>query len=125
MILVDTTVWVDHFRDGDPLLAELLDRGETLAHPWVTGELALGQLRGRAEILRLLGHLPQATVATAAELLGFIERHELSGLGIGYVDAQLLAATKLTGDAQLWTRDRRLRAAAERLGAVYLRGFAR
>ena len=119
MILVDTAVWVGHFRDGDPRLAGLLDRGETLAHRWVTGELALGHLRGRAEILRLLGHLPQAAVATPAELLGFIERHELFGLGIGYVDAQLLAATMLTGDAQLWTHDRRLRATAERLGAAY------
>lgn len=93
MILVDTGVWIDHFRGGDALLTGLLERGETLAHTWVTGELALGHLRGRAEILRLLGHLPQATVATGAELLDFIERHELLGLGIGYVDAQLLAAT--------------------------------
>ncbi len=81
-------------------------------HPWVTGELALGRLRAREEILRLLGHLPQATVATAPELLGVIERHELFGLGIGYVDAQLLAATMLTDDAKLWTRNRRLRDAA-------------
>jgi predicted nucleic acid-binding protein len=84
VILADTSVWVDHFRDGDPLLAGLLDRGQTLSHPSVIGELALGHLRGRAEILGLLGHLPQATVATAA--------------GIGYVDAQLLAATVLTAD---------------------------
>lgn len=118
MILVDTAVWIDHFRDGGSSLAGLLERGEVLAHPWVTGELALGQLRGRAEILRLLGQLPQATVATAAELLAFVERHELFGLGIGYVDAQLLAGTRLTDDARLWTRDRRLRAAAERLGAA-------
>jgi predicted nucleic acid-binding protein len=120
VILIDTTVWIDHLREGDPRLTGLLDRGEALVHPWVTGELALGHLRGRAEILRLLGQMPQATVATAAELLGFIERHELFGLGIGYVDAQLLAATLLTDDAQLWTRDRRLRAAAERLGAAYV-----
>ena len=119
MILVDTAVWIDHFRDRGSLLAELLERGEVLGHPWVTGELALGRLRGRAEILRLLGHLPQATVATAAELLALIERHELFGLGIGYVDAQLLAATMLTDDAQLWTSDRRLSKAAERVGAVY------
>jgi len=125
VILVDTSVWVDHFHEGDPLLAGLLDSGEILAHPWVTGELALGHLRGRAEILRSLGHLPQATVATAAELLGFIERHELFGIGIGYVDAQLLAATKLTDDARLWTRDRRLRSAAERLDAAYRRSAAR
>jgi predicted nucleic acid-binding protein len=118
VILVDTTVWIDHFRGGDPLLVELLDRGEALGHPWVTGELALGHMRARAEILRLLGQLPQATVATAPELLSFIEGHELFGLGIGYVDAQLLAATLLTDDAQLWTRDRRLREAAERLGTA-------
>lgn len=119
MILVDTAVWIDHFRDRSSLLAEFLERGEVLGHPWVTGELALGRLRGRAEILRLLGHLPQATVATAAELLAFIERHELFGLGIGYVDAQLLAATMLTDDARLWTSDRRLSKAAERVGAAY------
>lgn len=122
MILVDTGVWIDHFREGDPLLAALLDRGGALGHPWVSGELALGHLRGRGEILRLLGHLPQATVATAPELLGFIERHELFGLGIGYVDAQLLAATMLTDEAELWTRDRSLRAAAERLGAAAATG---
>ncbi len=119
MILVDTTVWIDHFRDGDPLLVRLLERGKVLAHPWVTGELSLGRLRSRAETLRLLGHLPQATLATAVEQLAFIERHELFGLGIGYVDAQLIAATRVTHDARLWTRDRRLRAAAERLRVAY------
>lgn len=67
----------------------------------------------------MLEHLPQATVATAAELLEFISRRELSGLGIGYVDAQLLAATMLTNDGRLWTRDRRLRSVAEHMGALY------
>ena len=119
MILVDTSVWVDHLRDGDPLLAGLLGRSEVLAHPWVTGELALGHLRGRAEVLGLLGQLPQATVATAAELLEFIERRELVGRGVGYVDAQLLAATLLSEDTRLWTRDRRLHAAAEDLGTAH------
>jgi predicted nucleic acid-binding protein len=119
VILVDTAVWIDHFRDGDRVLAKLLNGGVVLAHPWVTGELALGHLRGRAEILRLLHDLPQAAVATAAELLEFIEHHALSGLGIGYVDAQLLAATMLTDDATLWTRDRRLQAAAQQLGTAY------
>jgi predicted nucleic acid-binding protein len=119
VILVDTAVWIDHLRDGDPHLAQLLDSGVVLAHPWVTGELALGFLRARGEILRLLHDLPQATVASAAELLELIERHELFGLGIGYVDTQLLAATMLTADATLWTHDRRLRAAAERLGTAY------
>jgi predicted nucleic acid-binding protein len=119
VILVDTPVWISHFRDGDSHLAELLDRGVILAHPWVIGELALGHLRGRAEILRLLHDLPQATVATGAELLQLIEHHELFGLGIGYVDAQLLAATMLSDDASLWTHDRRLRVAAHSLGTAY------
>jgi predicted nucleic acid-binding protein len=119
VILVDTAVWIDHFRDGDPHLAELLDHGVILAHPWVTGEIALGHLRARAEILRLLHDLPQATVATGTELLQFIEHHELYGLGIAYVDAQLLAATMLSDDATLWTNDRRLRAAAQSLGTDY------
>ncbi len=119
MILVDTAVWIDHFRDGDRHLAGLLDHGAVLGHPWVTGELALGRLSARAEILRLLDDLPQASVATAAEVVGFIEYHELFGLGIGYVDAQLLASTMLAAPAALWTRDRRLRAAAERLGTAY------
>jgi predicted nucleic acid-binding protein len=121
VILVDTAVWIDHLRDGDPALTALLERGEVLAHPWITGELALGRLRARAEILKLLGDLPQAAVATPAELLGFIEHHELHGVGVGvgYVDAQLLAATRLTADARLWTRDRRLSAAAARFGAAY------
>jgi predicted nucleic acid-binding protein len=119
VILVDTAVWIDHFRDGDPALTGLLERGEVLAHPWITGELALGRLRARAEILKLLGDLPQAAVATPAELLTFIEHHELHGIGVGYVDAQLLAATRLTADARLWTHDRRLSAVAARLGAAY------
>jgi predicted nucleic acid-binding protein len=120
VILIDTSVWVDHFRYGDPALIRLLERGEVLAHPWVTGELALGHLRRRAEILTLLDGLPQATVGTAGELLVFIERHELPGLGVGYVDAQLLASTMLTAEAGLWTRDQRLRAAADRLGLGYV-----
>ena len=115
MILVDTAVWIDHLRDGDENLAGLLEHGVVLAHPWVTGELALGNLRARAEILRLLDDLPQASVATPAELRAFIDRHVLAGAGIGWVDAQLLAAAMLT-DARLWTRDRRMHTAAERLG---------
>jgi predicted nucleic acid-binding protein len=119
VILVDTAVWIDHLRAGDAELGALLEHGAVLAHPWVTGELALGHMRGRVEILLLLDDLPQATVATPGELLAFIDHHELLGLGIGYVDAQLLASTMLTDDATLWTRDRRLQTAAERLGAAY------
>ena len=121
MILVDTSIWVDHLRDGDAALAAVLEQGQALAHPWVTGELALGRLRDRAGVLQLLDQLPQAVTATAAELLAFVEHHKLFGIGIGYVDAQLLASARLTEDAELWTRDRRLHAVAERLGLAYTR----
>ena len=113
--LVDTSVWVTHFRAGDATRADLLDRGLVLGHPWVVGELALGQLRQRDVVLGLLAGLPQAAVATAVEVAAFIGTHRTYGLGIGYVDVQLLAATRLTGDALLWTGDRRLAAAAGRL----------
>lgn len=119
MIVVDTAVWIDHLRDNDPRLAGLLDAGAVLGHPWVTGELALGSLRNRVEILRLLDNLPQATIATATEVRELVERHKLFSLAIGYVDAQLLAATMLTPDADLWTRDRRLHAAAQQLGVAH------
>ena len=119
MILVDTSVWVDHLRTGHSGLAGLLDDNLVLGHPWVTGELALGTLARRAELIRLLSALPQATVATAEEVMVLVDRHALYGLGIGYVDAQLLASTLLSGGARLWTTDRRLGAAAIRLGCVH------
>ncbi len=116
MILVDTSVWINHFRVGDPKLAALLQDGYVLTHPWVIGELALGQLSQRTEILGLLHNLAQANVATDAEVLKLIESRHLLGLGIGYVDAQLLAATMLTAGAGLWTRDKRLAAVAAEFG---------
>jgi len=116
VILVDTSIWVDHLRVGDPKLAALLHDGEVLTHPWVIGELALGQLSRRSEILGLLRNLPQAKAATEAEVLDLIENQQLFGLGIGYVDAHLLAATMLTTGAALWTRDKRLAAVAVHLG---------
>lgn len=115
MILVDTSVWIDHFRSGDAQLATLLLDGKVLGHPWVTGELALGNLEHRHEVVRLLQDLPQATVATDAEVMTLINQRHLFGLGIGYVDAHLLASAKLSGGARLWTRDRRLHAAAAQL----------
>jgi predicted nucleic acid-binding protein len=119
VILVDTSVWVDHLRRGDPKLVALLERGSVAMHPFIVGEIACGSLSDRASILELLQDLPMAVVAEGAEVLGFIERHDLHGRGIGYVDVHLLAAVALTDGAALWTRDRRLRLAAEELGCAY------
>lgn len=95
-----------------------------LAHPWVTGELALGRLSRRSEVLGLLCNLPQATAATDAEVLTLIGSHQLFGLGIGYIDAHLLAATMLTTGARLWTRDKRLAAVAAQRGLASENGQA-
>lgn len=119
MILVDTSVWIDHLRTGDPGLTALLDEAQVLAHSWVSGELALGRLSRRSEILSLLRNLPQATAATEAEVMNLIESQHLFGRGIGLIDAHLLAATRLTTDAALWTRDKRLAGAAADLGIAY------
>lgn len=122
MILVDTSIWIDHLHTGDVELTELLQDGHVLAHPWVTGELALGHLSRRSEILALLGNLPQAAVATDLEVLTLIETRHLVGQGIGYVDAHLLAATLLTPGARLWTRDKRLATTARRHGLARTSG---
>jgi predicted nucleic acid-binding protein len=121
MILVDTSVWVDHLRKGLPALIDLLNHEQVLAHSFVTGELALGSLKNRAEVLNALADLPQARVATDDEVLQFIDQHKLYGLGVGYVDAHLLAAVKLTSGTKLWTADRRLASAAEKLGMTQVR----
>ena len=112
MILVDTSVWIDHLRGGDDRLVALLDRSEVLTHPFVIGELACGNLRQRRRVLGLLDGLPRVPVATDSEVLSFIERHGLMGRGIGYLDAHLLAATSLAGQARIWTRDKRLNGVA-------------
>lgn len=116
MILADTSIWIDHLNRNDHELTRWLEAGTILAHPFVIGELALGNLRQRALILDALRDLPQAIVATDDEVMNFIERHSLAGRGIGYVDAHLLASTRLTRDARLWTRDRRLSTLADGLG---------
>ena len=115
MILVDTSIWVDHLRLGDGVLVALLNSGSVLGHPWIVGEVALGNLAHRDEVIGLLQGLPQATLATDSEMLTLIQKESLSGTGIGYVDAQLLAATRLTSDARLWTRDKRLSVVTDRL----------
>jgi predicted nucleic acid-binding protein len=115
LILVDTSVWVDHLRSGNKVLMGMLDAGMVLVHPFVIGELALGHLRQRTVVLAALSNLPQVNVATDREVLHFIEHNALSGRGIGYVDVHLLAAVRLTAGAMLWTIDRRLSVVAAQL----------
>jgi len=115
LILVDTSVWVDHLRSGVPVLANLLQEGEVLIHPWVIGEIACGNLRNRQQVLDLLLGLPTALVASDSEVLLLIERGNLMGRGIGSIDAHLLAAAKLSR-CGLWTQDRRLAAGAQEQG---------
>ena len=125
MILVDTSVWVDHLRGNDPQLTALLHRAEVLMHPFVLGEIACGNLSTRGSVLALLRQLPTAAVASGEEVLGFIERHDLHGQGVGYVDVHLLASVALRPGTRLWTRDSRLRGAAQRLGCSLLGGGGR
>ena len=113
--IVDTSIWVDHLRQGDARLKTLLEAGQVAIHPFVVGELALGNLRQRNIVLSSLRDLPHAVSASNEEVFDFIERHALAGLGIGFVDAHLLASARLTS-ASLWTRDKRLNAAAVKLG---------
>ncbi len=125
MILVDTSVWIDHFRYGESDLEGLLEKGEVVVHPFVIGELALGGLRQRDTILEALNNMPRAEMASIEETLTFINRNGLYGLGIGYIDAHLLASTRLTPATLIWTRDRRLRDAADRLGLPTVRDGGR
>lgn len=119
MILVDTSVWVDHLREGDARLAAALDKGTVCTHPFVLGELACRNLRNRREVLDHLARLPVLPVATHAEALALIERRALMGRGIGYVDVHLLGSVLLDGTARLWTRDRRLHGVAAELGVAH------
>jgi len=115
VILVDTSVWIDHLRAPEPQLSNLLAHGQVLAHPFVIGEIALGQLPERRAVLSSLQALPQAVKAHDNEVMEFVERHALFAIGIGYVDVHLLASARLSPGGQFWTRDKRLRAASERL----------
>lgn len=119
MILVDTSVWVEHLRSGNATLASELGAGRVLAHPLVIGELACGTLRNRREVLDLLGRLPSVPTATHDEALDFLERRALMGRGIGFVDVHLLASAALAVPARLWTRDRRLAAVAVELDLAW------
>lgn len=117
MILLDISVWIDHLRHGEPRLIEFLADGQVLVHPFVVAEIALGSLTRRAVVIEVLEALPQAPIALHHEVMTLIEDERLYGLGIGYIDVHLLASARLSG-APLWTRDRRLHAAADRLGVA-------
>jgi predicted nucleic acid-binding protein len=120
VILVDTSVWVDHLRSGNGMLATALMAGRVLAHPFIIGELACGTLRNRREVLDLLARLPAVPTATHSEALAFIEGHALMGRGVGFIDVHLLASVALAASAQLWTRDRRLASIAAELDLAYV-----
>ncbi len=109
MILVDTSVWIEHLRAGNDRLAHLLETEQVVMHPFVLGELALGNFRGGRGVLTILGELPQLTVPDLDEVLHFIEANRLYGRGIGYVDAHLLAAVRITPGTRLWALDRPLK----------------
>lgn len=119
MILVDTSIWIDHLRQGSEHLARLLGRGQVLVHPHVLGEVALGNLQSRNAVLGALKDLPRAPLATDDEVFHFIEASAVFGAGIGYTDAHLLAATLLAPGTRIWTRDRRLLAVATELDLSY------
>jgi len=115
VILVDTSVWVDHLRRGDTALAIALNANTVAVHPFVIGELACGQLKARQQVLSLLASLPRVPSATDDEALYFLEHHRLYGRGLGYIDVHLLAAALLHTDARLWTRYKHLQAVAVEL----------
>ncbi len=118
MVLVDTSIWVNHLRIGDALLESMLEDGEVLCHPFVVGELACGNIQNRDEVLSLLQFLPMAIVAEHSEVMQFIENHQLMGKGLGLIDINILASTLLS-KASLWTSDKRLKTVATKLGVTY------
>ena len=115
MVLVDTSVWVIHLREGNRNLQKLLINGEVVCHPFIIGELACGNLRNRSEILSLLQSLPMAIEIAHEETMLFIENHHLMGKGLGYIDVHLIASAVLTG-VSIWTLDKRLAEVSKRLG---------
>src|SRR6185295_13601318 len=116
MILADTSIWIEHFRSGTGLLADRLEQQEILMHPFILGELMLGGIGNRRDVIADLRALPRAAVATHAEVETLIQAAPLHGRGIGYVDAALLASTRLQDAARLWTGDRQLAVVADELG---------
>lgn len=119
MVLVDSSVWIEHLRSGSVTLERLLFHSQVQIHPFIYGELALGSLRERKTVLEALRNLPRAIHAQDTEVIQFIDNHSLYGAGIGYVDAHLLTSVALTPGTLLWTRDKKLRAVAATLGLTW------
>jgi len=115
VILVDTSIWVDHLRRGDERLSALLDERQVVTHPFIVGELALGHLRPRRAILQLLQELPSAAVATEDEVLQLIDQESLFGTGLSYIDAHLIASARLAPGVLIWTRDKHMTHVAAQL----------
>jgi predicted nucleic acid-binding protein len=115
MILVDTSVWIDHFHSPEALLVSLLEKEEALTHPFVIGELALGRLKNRSQFLHDLQLLPRMYPALNPEVLDWVERHRLYGKGISWVDAHLLFSCS-SDQCEFWTRDKALLAVSRSLG---------
>ena len=122
MLLTDTSVWVDHLRMGDAQLVQELHNNTICIHPFIIGEIALGSLKNRQEILSLLGNLPFSPIASDAEIRTMIEERKLYARGIGYVDCHLLASTILRPGNKIWTRDKRLASVAHDLGLLSSKG---
>ena len=120
MILADTPVWIDHLRKADATMNSVLARQQILIHPYVIGELAMGSLKDRDEMLRGFHELPRIKLALDSEVLTFVTQNKLFSLGIGFIDAHLLLSVRLTPGTLLWTRDRRLREAAEDLDLSFV-----
>jgi predicted nucleic acid-binding protein len=117
VILVDTSIWIDHFRHGDAALRKIIEDDRLLCHPVVIGELALGSLRDRDAVVAFLAAQPEALIASHNEVMSLIDRHSIFGMGIGYTDAHLLASALIDRRSILWTRDKDLAAAAQKAGA--------
>lgn len=118
MVLVDTSIWIDHLRNRNSNLMELLEQGDVVIHPWIIGELACGNLTNRRELLLLFRSLPSVRVATDEEVFQLMEGRKLFGKGIGWVDIHILAAS-LIEDIRFWTGDKRLKKIANSLKIAY------
>jgi len=118
VVIVDTSIWVTHLRQGSRHLSELLLDAQAVCHPFIVGELACGNIKNRVEFLSLLQSLPMAPTVSLDELLYFIDRHAVMGMGIGFVDAHLLASAQLSS-TPLWTSDKKLKSAATKLEVSY------